>query len=118
MWMAYIEFGNQSLASRRTAHRDGNGLVVDLRTTKRGRLHVHAARRCGQQPSDYSACLRNEGGSVGTSIAQTLQERREQFHLLRLNEQLDLLIRMSRLSLTVCKIICINTPATALCRKR
>ncbi|HZZ30231.1 MAG TPA: DHA2 family efflux MFS transporter permease subunit [Pirellulales bacterium] len=34
--------------------------------------------------------LRNEGGSVGTSIAQTLQERREQFHLLRLNEQLDL----------------------------
>ena len=34
--------------------------------------------------------LRNEGGSVGTSIAQTIQERREQFHLLRLNEQLDL----------------------------
>ncbi|HTQ38538.1 MAG TPA: DHA2 family efflux MFS transporter permease subunit [Pirellulales bacterium] len=34
--------------------------------------------------------LRNEGGSVGTSLAQTIQERREQFHLLRLNEQLDL----------------------------
>jgi DHA2 family multidrug resistance protein len=33
--------------------------------------------------------LRNEGGSVGTSLAQTLQERREQFHLLRLNEFLD-----------------------------
>ncbi|HWE96882.1 MAG TPA: DHA2 family efflux MFS transporter permease subunit [Tepidisphaeraceae bacterium] len=33
--------------------------------------------------------LRNEGGSVGTSVAQTLQERREQFHLLRLNEFLD-----------------------------
>ncbi len=33
--------------------------------------------------------LRNEGGSVGTSVAQTIQERREQFHLLRLNEQLD-----------------------------
>ncbi len=33
--------------------------------------------------------LRNEGGSVGTSVAQTIQERREQFHLLRLNEYLD-----------------------------
>jgi len=33
--------------------------------------------------------LRNEGGSVGTSVAQTIQERRDQFHTLRLNEQLD-----------------------------
>ena len=35
------------------------------------------------------ALLRNEGGSVGTSVAQTIQERREQFHTLRLNEFLD-----------------------------
>jgi DHA2 family multidrug resistance protein len=35
------------------------------------------------------ALLRNEGGSVGTTLAQTFQERREQFHLLRLNEFLD-----------------------------
>jgi DHA2 family multidrug resistance protein len=34
------------------------------------------------------ALLRNEGGSVGTSIAQTLQQRREQFHLARLGESL------------------------------
>ncbi|HUA22933.1 MAG TPA: hypothetical protein VMA54_02355, partial [Steroidobacteraceae bacterium] len=33
--------------------------------------------------------LRNEGGSVGTSLAQTVQERREQFHSLRLGEYLD-----------------------------
>jgi len=33
--------------------------------------------------------LRNEGGSVGTSIAQTIQERRDQFHLERLGEHLD-----------------------------
>src|SRR5262249_39544565 len=33
--------------------------------------------------------LRNEGGSVGTSVAQTLHERRLQFHGLRLNESLD-----------------------------
>jgi DHA2 family multidrug resistance protein len=35
--------------------------------------------------------LRNEGGSVGTSIAQIIQERREQFHTLGLNEPLDAL---------------------------
>ena len=35
------------------------------------------------------ALLRNEGGSVGTSVAQTVLERREQFHALRLNERLD-----------------------------
>ncbi len=35
------------------------------------------------------ALLRNEGGSVGTSLAQTIQERRDQFHVLRLNENLD-----------------------------
>ena len=35
------------------------------------------------------ALLRNEGGSVGTSMAQTILERREQFHTLRLNENLD-----------------------------
>ncbi len=37
------------------------------------------------------ALLRNEGGSVGTSVAQTILERREQFHTLRLNEALDAL---------------------------
>ena len=33
--------------------------------------------------------LRNEGGSVGTSLAPTMQERRDQFHTLRLGESLD-----------------------------
>jgi MFS transporter, DHA2 family, multidrug resistance protein len=35
------------------------------------------------------ALLRNEGGSVGTSLSQTLQERREQFHTSRVGEFLD-----------------------------
>ena len=35
------------------------------------------------------ALLRNEGGSVGTSLTQTLQERRDQFHSVRLGENLD-----------------------------
>jgi DHA2 family multidrug resistance protein len=35
------------------------------------------------------ALLRNEGGSVGTSMGQTIEERREQVHALRLGEHLD-----------------------------
>lgn len=35
------------------------------------------------------ALLRNEGGSFGTSVAQTITERREIFHTLRVNEFLD-----------------------------
>jgi DHA2 family multidrug resistance protein len=35
------------------------------------------------------ALLRNEGGSVGTSMAQTIQERRLQFHTLRVGEFID-----------------------------
>jgi DHA2 family multidrug resistance protein len=35
------------------------------------------------------ALLRNEGGSFGTSMSQTIQERREQFHLARLGESLS-----------------------------
>jgi len=33
--------------------------------------------------------LRNEGGSVGTSLAKALHDRRDQFHTLRLGEHLD-----------------------------
>jgi DHA2 family multidrug resistance protein len=35
------------------------------------------------------ALLRNEGGSVGTSMAQTMQERRLQFHTSRVGEFID-----------------------------
>ena len=36
-----------------------------------------------------ASLLRNEGGSMGTSMAQTIQERREQFHVSRVGEFLD-----------------------------
>jgi DHA2 family multidrug resistance protein len=35
------------------------------------------------------ALLRNEGGSVGTSMAQTIEQRRDQFHTTRVNAFLD-----------------------------
>ncbi|MGO8744553.1 MAG: DHA2 family efflux MFS transporter permease subunit [Thermoguttaceae bacterium] len=37
------------------------------------------------------ALLRNEGGSFGTSMGQTIQQRREQFHLSRLDDSLNAL---------------------------
>jgi DHA2 family multidrug resistance protein len=37
------------------------------------------------------ALLRNEGGSVGTSLGQTITERREIFHTVRLGDNLDTL---------------------------
>ena len=39
-----------------------------------------------------ASLLRNEGGSVGVSLSQTFQERRDQFHVLRLGEFLDPLL--------------------------
>ena len=35
------------------------------------------------------ALIRNEGGSVGTSIAKTFEQRRQQFHLARVGEFID-----------------------------
>ncbi|MHC5542383.1 DHA2 family efflux MFS transporter permease subunit, partial [Singulisphaera rosea] len=35
------------------------------------------------------ALIRNEGGSIGTSLAKTVQQRREQFHTARVGEFLD-----------------------------
>ena len=52
---------------------------------------MHIPRELRGAAVGLLALLRNEGGSVGTSVAQTIQERREQFHLLRLNEYLGVL---------------------------
>ena len=51
-------------------------------------LHIpQGAARRGRRAC--SRCLRNEGGSVGTSVGKIILDRREQFHTLRLNESLD-----------------------------
>jgi MFS transporter, DHA2 family, multidrug resistance protein len=61
------------------------------------------------------ALLRNEGGSVGTSVAQIIQERREQFHTLRLNESLDPLNLRSTLSWHGARHIFCSTTAMLYC---
>jgi DHA2 family multidrug resistance protein len=50
-------------------------------------LHVPRHRRGAAV--GLLALLRNEGGSFGTSLVQTLQERRNQFHTARVGEFLD-----------------------------
>jgi DHA2 family multidrug resistance protein len=50
---------------------------------------LHIPRELRGAAVGLLALLRNEGGSVGTSLAQTIHERRVQFHTLRLNEHLD-----------------------------
>ena len=55
------------------------GPRADLRPGQRGRLQVHPVHLRGAAVGLLSL-LRTEGGSVGTSMAQTIQERREQFH--------------------------------------
>jgi DHA2 family multidrug resistance protein len=50
---------------------------------------MHIPRELRGAAVGLLALLRNEGGSVGTSVGQTLHERRLQFHTMRLNEGLD-----------------------------
>jgi len=52
---------------------------------------MHIPRELRGAAVGLLALLRNEGGSVGTSVAQTIQQRRDQFHSLRLGENLDML---------------------------
>ena len=82
------EFLHQSLAGGLAAGGDDPGVVDALCAAERGGVSVPARELRGAAVGLF-ALLRNEGGSVGTSCAQTFQERREQFHTLRLNEWLN-----------------------------
>ena len=64
------------------------GIVHMFRPRKCRRLSLHAVELRGAAVGLLSL-LRNEGGSVGTSLSQALQDHREQFHTLRLGEYLD-----------------------------
>jgi DHA2 family multidrug resistance protein len=50
---------------------------------------LHIPRELRGAAVGLLALLRNEGGSVGTSVAKVIHDRREQFHSLRLGENLD-----------------------------
>jgi MFS transporter, DHA2 family, multidrug resistance protein len=50
--------------------------------------HQLSGSQCLRAADHRLALLRNEGGSFGTSMGQTIQERREQCHLSRLADNL------------------------------
>jgi DHA2 family multidrug resistance protein len=51
--------------------------------------YIYTPRHLRGAAVGLASLLRNEGGSVGTSVAQTVQERRDQFHTWRVGEFLD-----------------------------
>lgn len=60
-----------------------------LRFCRWGAAFIYTPRHMRAAAVGLFALLRNEGGSFGTSIARTLQERRDQFHTWRVGEFLD-----------------------------
>jgi MFS transporter, DHA2 family, multidrug resistance protein len=82
------EPGYQSEASRLASSTRGRGTGGMFRSRKCSSLPLYAMALRGAAVGLLSL-LRNEGGSVGTSLAQTVQERRDQFHTLRLGEYID-----------------------------
>ena len=88
-WMAYmnIEISPWQAAAPRMVLAAGLGLIfapINVAAFK------YTPQRLRGAAVGLFALLRNEGGSVGTSMSQTIQERREQFHLSRLDDSLDL----------------------------
>jgi DHA2 family multidrug resistance protein len=86
-WFAYLnlQIGPWQVIWPRMLLTLGLGLIfapVNVAAFKYTPVHLRGAA------VGLASLLRNEGGSVGTSMAQTIQERREQFHLSRLGESL------------------------------
>jgi DHA2 family multidrug resistance protein len=87
-WMAYMNLyiSPWQVVGPRMVLTAGLGLIfapINLAAFKYTPQHLRGAA------VGLLALLRNEGGSVGTSMSQTIQERREQFHTSRVGEFLD-----------------------------
>jgi DHA2 family multidrug resistance protein len=84
-WMAYLNLlvSPMQIVWPRMVLTLGLGLIfapISVAAYKYVPVHLRGAA------VGLASLLRNEGGSVGTSMSQTIQERREQFHLARLGE--------------------------------
>ena len=80
---------HRPLASRLAAGRGHRWPFDDVRTLERCRVYCTFRRNSAAAAVGLLALLRNEGGSVGTTVGKIILDRREQFHTLRLNESLD-----------------------------
>ncbi|HZT80199.1 MAG TPA: MFS transporter, partial [Gemmataceae bacterium] len=87
-WMAHTNLliGPWQLVWPRVVQMVGSGICfAPLNTT----AYAYIPREQNNQATGLYNLLRNEGGSVGTSIAVTLVARRQQFHVARLGEHLN-----------------------------
>jgi len=87
-WMAHmnLEISPRQVVAPRMVLTAGLGLII-APISVAAYMYVPPHLRCAA--IGLASLLRNEGGSVGTSMAQTIQIRREQFHLSRVGEFLD-----------------------------
>jgi len=87
-WMAHmnLQISPWQVAYPRMLMTLGLGLLIapiNVAAYKYTPVHLRGAA------IGLASLLRNEGGSVGTSLSQTMVERREQFHLSRLTDWLS-----------------------------
>ena len=83
------EPGHQPVAGGLAAGGGDRRPVDDVRAAERGRVPAHPAGSCAGRPWGCWPCCATRAAASARRVAQTIQERREQFHTSRLNEQLD-----------------------------
>ena len=83
------ESGNQSMADRLAARGVHHGSLHDFRAAQRRRLSCTSHRNCAAPRSVCSRSCAMKAAASELRVAQTIQERRDQFHSLRLGENLD-----------------------------
>jgi DHA2 family multidrug resistance protein len=87
-WMAYmnLQISPRQVIAPRMVLTAGLGLIIAPISVA---AYMYIPPHLRGAAIGLASLLRNEGGSVGTSLAQTIQIRREQFHTSRVGEFLD-----------------------------
>jgi MFS transporter, DHA2 family, multidrug resistance protein len=87
-WMAHmnLEISPRQVIAPRMVLTAGLGLIIAPISVA---AYMYIPSHLRGAAIGLASLLRNEGGSVGTSLAQTIQIRREQFHTSRVGEFLD-----------------------------
>ncbi|WP_437231127.1 DHA2 family efflux MFS transporter permease subunit [Planctomicrobium sp. SH661] len=90
LWMAYlnIDISPLQVIWPRMVLTGGLGLIFAPINVA---AYLYTPRHLRGSAIALVSLLRNEGGSVGTSMVQTITQRRDQFHLSRLDDSLDAL---------------------------
>jgi DHA2 family multidrug resistance protein len=87
-WMAHmnLEISPRQVIAPRMVLTAGLGLIIAPISVA---AYMYVPQHLRGAAIGLASLLRNEGGSVGTSLAQTMEIRREQFHTSRVGEFLD-----------------------------